>query len=106
MKKLFVLVALFVTVYVSNAYAQEKATTDPAAKAAKWKEMTKPQLMEKAKLTDEEATKVLNIHFTYANRLNSLKSLEAEQKQKQTDIIHNAENKEYSAIPLTEEKIK
>ena len=106
MKKLFVLVALFTTVYVSSANAQEKAASDPAAMAEKWKEKIKPQLIEKVKLTDDEATKVLNIYFTYANRLRSFKDAPADEQKRQAEIIHNAVNKEYSAIPLTEEKIK
>ena len=106
MKKLFALVALFTTVLVSNVNAQEKPASDPAAMAEKWKEKLKPQLMEKVKLTDAEATKVLDIHFTYANRLNSLKTATPEEQKRQKDVIANAENKEYSAIPLTEEKIK
>jgi hypothetical protein len=106
MKKLFVLVALFTTVYVTNANAQEKPASDPAAMAEKWKEKIKPQLMEKAGLTDAEATRVLNIHFTYANRLRSFKDASAEEQKRQAEIIHNAEEKEYAAIPLSEEKIK
>jgi len=106
MKKLFVLVALFTTVYVSNANAQEKPASDPSAMAEKWKEKVKPQLMEKAKLTDDEATKVMNIHYTYANRLHTFKDAPAEEQKRQAEIIHNAENKEFAAIPLTEEKIK
>ena len=62
--------------------------------------------MEKVGLTDEEATRVLHIHFTYANRLRNFKDASAEEQKRQADIIHNAENKEYAAIPLTEEKIK
>jgi hypothetical protein len=49
---------------------------------------------------------VLNIHFTYANRLRHFKDASAEEQQKQAVIIQSAENKEYGAIPLTEEKIK
>jgi hypothetical protein len=106
MKKMFVLAALFTTVYISNVNAQEKSASDPSAMADKWKEKIKPQLMEKAGLTDDEATKVLNIHFTYANRLRHFKDASADEQKRQADIIHNAENKEYAAIPLTEEKIK
>ena len=106
MKKLLALVALFTTVYVSNVNAQEKPASDPAAMTEKWKEKLKPQLMEKVNLTDEEATRVLNIHFTYANRLRTFKDAPADEQKRQAEIIHNAEVKEYGAIPLTEEKIK
>ena len=106
MKKLFVLVALFTTVYVSNVNAQEKPASDPAAMAEKWKEKLKPQLMEKASLTDGEASKVLNIHFAYANRLRTFKDAPADEQKKMAEELRAAENKEYGAIPLTEEKIK
>ena len=106
MKKLIALVALFTTVYVSNVNAQDKPASDPAVMAEQAKEKMKPQLMEKAKLTDAEATKVLNIHFTYANRLAHFKNAPAEEQKKQAEIIHEAANKEYAAIPLTETQLK
>jgi hypothetical protein len=106
MKKLFVLVALFTTVYINNANAQDKPAGDPSAMVDKIKEKLKPELMQKADLTEAEATRALDIHFTYAKRLRHFDNAPAAEKQKQTDVITAAENKELTAIPLTAEKIK
>ena len=106
MKKLIALVALFTTVYVSNVNAQDKPVNDPTVLVEESKQKMKPVLMEKAKLTDAEATRVLNIHFTYANRLAHFKNAPVEEQKKQAIIINEAANKEYAAIPLTEDQLK
>ena len=107
MKKLFLLLAFFTTVCLAAANAQDnKQAVDPAQKLEKYKERIKPQLMEKAQLTEAEADKVMTLHFTYARRLQTFKDASAEEKQRQSEIIYAAENKEYAAIPLDETKIK
>ena len=103
MKKLLVLVALFTTVYTTSANAQEKTAAD---KVSAIQEKLKPQLMQKANLTDAEASRVLKVHFTYEGRLRQYEGLSAEEKQKNTAAIAAAEQKEFAAIPLNEEKIK
>ncbi len=107
MKKMLALVALFATLYVTKADAQEqKQAGDPSVMMQKYKEKIKPLLIEKAKLTEAEADRVLVIHFTYAERMRRFKDSAEDEKKKQGEVIHAAEDKEYSAIPLTEEKIK
>lgn len=107
MKKLFVMVALFAAVSITNANAQEtKPAGDPGKMVEKFKERLKPLLIEKTKITDEQADKVLNIHFTYAHRIQAMTNATPDEKAKQVEIIHAAENKEYSAIPLNEDQIK
>ena len=106
MKKLLLMVALFTTVYVTKADAQEqKQAGDPAAMMQRYKDKVKPLIIEKAKLTEAEAERVLTIHFSYSERLRYFKDATEDEKKKQAEILSAAENKEFTAIPLTEEKI-
>ena len=106
MKKLFVLVVLFTTVYVSQVNAQPPQGGDPAAMLERYKERVKPQLVEKAKLTEAEADKVIEISFSYRSKMRGLRDLSEDDRKKEMEKIEAAQNKEYAAIPLTEEKIK
>jgi Spy/CpxP family protein refolding chaperone len=106
MKKLLVLVALFTTVYVSQANAQGQGGGDPAERAAKMKEMVKPKLIEKTKLTDAEAEKVLDISIKYRQQMRGLRDLSEEDRKKKLEEIQTAQTADYKAIPLTNEQIK
>ena len=64
MKKLFVLVAFLTTLFISNAQAQQGGG-DPAAQLQRYKERVKPQLVEKVKLTEAQAERVIDISFGY-----------------------------------------
>ena len=104
MKKLFLLLVLFTTIFVTQASAQQGG--DPAAQLQRYKERVKPQLIEKTKITDAEADKVIEINFNNRSKLRGLRELSDDERKKQMDQIQAATNKEYAAIPLTEEKIK
>ena len=107
MKKLLVLVVLFTTVFLSNAQAQNGGGAgDPAARMQRYKEMIKPKLVEKTKITEAEADKVIDINFSYRQKMRGLRDLSEEDRKKQMEQIQAAQNKEYSAIPLTEAQIK
>ena len=105
MKKLFILVVLFTTVYVTKAEAQQ-GSGDPAARAAKMKEMLKPELVEKLKLTEAQADKVLDINFAYRMKMRGLKDLADDDRKKQLGDIQAEQAKEYKAIPLTDDQVK
>lgn len=104
MKKLLVLVALFTTVYVSQAHAQ--ANNDPAAMKARYVERVKPMLIEKAKISDAEADKVLDINFNARTKMRGLRDLAPDERKKQAEQIQADMNKDYRAIPLTEDQVK
>ena len=105
MKKLLVLVALFTIVYV-KADAQGQGGGDPAARAAKMKETLKPQLIEKLKLTDAQAEKVLDINIKSRSEMRGLRDLSEDDRKKKRDEIQAAQDKAYKEIPLTDEQIK
>ena len=105
MKKLFILVVLFTTVYVTKAEAQQ-GSGDPTARVTKMKEMLKPELVEKVKLSETQSDKVLDIHFAYRMKMRGLKNLAEDDRKKQLDDIQAAQSKEYKAIPLTDDQVK
>jgi Spy/CpxP family protein refolding chaperone len=106
MKKLLVLVALFTTVYTTQAVAQgQQGGGDPAARAARMKEIVKPQLIEKVKLTDAQADKVIDINIKSRADMRGMRDMSEDDRKKKRDEIQAAQNKAYKEIPLTDEQI-
>ena len=106
MKKLLVLVALFTTVYVSQVNAQQQGGGDPSAKLQRYKDRLKPQLIEKAKITDAQADKVIDISFANRMKMRGFRDLSEEERKKQTEEINAQQIKEFKAIPLTDDQVK
>lgn len=103
MKKVFLLIFLFVA-GMSISYAQQGG--DPAARLQQMKERIKPQLIEKAKLTDAEADKVIEINFEARSQMRGFRDLSPEERQKKMSEVNAVLTEKYKAIPLTEEKVK
>lgn len=109
MKKLLVLVAVFTTVLISNANAQQgggQGNFDPAQMAQRYKDRVKPQLIEKTKLTDAQADKVCDIQIASRQQMRGLRDLSEDDRKKKMDDIQADINKQYKAIPLTDDQIK
>ena len=106
MKKLLVLVVFFSTLFVVNADAQGQGGGDPAARAARMKEVVKPQLIEKVKLTDAQAEKVIDINLKYRAEMRGFRDMTEDERKKKREEIQTAQNKDYKEIPLTEDQIK
>jgi len=109
MKKLFLLILVFSTVYTSQAFAQGGTERDPAAMMQRMKERVKPGLIEKTKLTDAQADKVIEISFDHQRKRREIRmdqALSDEDKTKKNAEINEAQNKELKAIPLTDEQVK
>ena len=107
MKKLFLLIALFTTVCATKTMAQG-GDRDPAAMMQRMKERVKPGLIEKTKLTDAQADKVIEISFNNQRKRREIRmdqALSAEEKTKKNSEIDEAQNKELKAIPLTDEQV-
>ena len=103
MKKLFFLFALIMAAGFTQVNAQQG---DPAAMQQRYKERVKPQLIEKAKLTEAEADKVVEINFNSRSKMRGFRDLTEDERKKKMEEIQAEINKEYATIPLTEEKIK
>ena len=110
MKKQFLLLALVAALFATtSAIAQGGPGGDPQQFRQRMIERTKPQLIEKAKLTDGEADKVLDIYFGTMQQRRELRmdnSLSEDDRKKKMDAINDETSKKYKAIPLTDEKVK
>jgi hypothetical protein len=109
MKKLLVLAVLFTTLYTVNANAQGGGDRDPAAMMQRMKERVKPQLIEKTKITEAEADKVIEINFANQRKRRDVRmdqSLSDEEKAKKNKEIEEAQNKDLKAIPLSDDQVK
>ena len=103
MKKLVLLLALFAGLFISNANAQGGG--DPAAREARMKEM-KTQLVEKAKITEAEADKVIEINNASREQRMGLRDLSEADRAKKMEEINADLTKKYKAIPLTDAQVK
>jgi len=109
MKKLFLLVFLFTTMYATKALAQGGGNGDPAAMMQRMKERVKPALIEKTKLTDAQADKIIEISFANQRKRREIRmdqAMSAEDKTKKNTEIDEAQNKEFKTIPLTDDQVK
>jgi len=102
MKKLVLLLTLFTAIWVNNANAQGG---DPAAREARMKEM-KTQLVEKVKLSEAEADKVIEITNANREQMRGLRDLSEADRAKKMDEIQADLTKKYKAIPLTDDQVK
>jgi hypothetical protein len=109
MKKIFTILSMCAFFSIQDAQAQQgQGGGDQAAMMQRMKERIKPQLVEKAKLTDAEADKVIEINFESRAAMRELRNqnLTEDERRKKLDEIQAANNKKYKDIPLTDEKIK
>jgi Spy/CpxP family protein refolding chaperone len=104
MKKFILLATLFVALGTIQANAQNGGG-DPAQREAMMKEM-KAQLVEKAKITEAEADKVLEINRASRDKMRGLRDLSEEERTKKIDEINAENSKKYKEIPLTDEQVK
>lgn len=109
MKKLFLLAALFTALLSTDVSAQGGQGGDPAAMRQRMKERFKPQLVEKTKITDEQADKVLDIYMETQRQRRDIRmdqNLSDEDKTKKNAALDEETAKKYKAIPLKEEEVK
>lgn len=79
---------------------------DPAQMLEMMKQRVKPQLIEKTKLTDAQADKVLEVQMWAQQQQRGLRDLgEGERAAKEKEIATEREKK-LKAIPLTDDQIK
>jgi len=106
MKKFSLLLAFFTLVSATRLFAQEaKPANDLNTRIEQAQEKWRSPLMEKAGLTDIAANRVILLHMTYDNRLQSFKKASADVQKKMSDEIRGAEDREYRAMNLNPEKI-
>jgi hypothetical protein len=109
MKKLFFLIVLFTTVYTTKVVAQQNGDRDPAAMMQKMKDRIKPSPIEKTKLTDAQADKVIEINFSNQRKRRDIRmdqTLTDEERTKKNAELQESQNAALKAIPLTDDQVK
>lgn len=79
---------------------------DTTGMFARMKERLKPQLIEKTKVTDAQADKVIEINLESRQQLRGLRDMSEEDRKKKMDEVKAENHKKYKAIPLTDEQVK
>jgi Spy/CpxP family protein refolding chaperone len=108
MKKLFFLATLFLAIFSASAQGGPGGG-DPATMRQRMKERFKPQLVEKTKITDEQADKVLDIYMETQRQRRDIRmdqSLSDEEKTKKNTALDEEMAKKLKAIPLKDEEVK
>jgi Spy/CpxP family protein refolding chaperone len=109
MKKVLVLVAVVLIASFNTIMAQPPGggqQMDPAKMLEMMKERVKPQLMEKTKLTDAQADKVLEIQVGSQGAMRGMRDLSEEERMAKMKTIREENNKKFKDIPLTDDQIK
>lgn len=104
MKKLFFLAVLF-TAFIGTTVSAQGGGMTPEQRAERQKQM-KTDLIAKAKISDAEADKVMQIQQDSRAVLRGLRELSAEDRQKKMDELKAENAKKFKAIPLTEDQVK
>jgi hypothetical protein len=81
-------------------------TTGPGCYNAAHERAPEAQLVEKVKLSETEADKVVKINFEARQQLRGLRELGEEDRKKKMEEANTDLAKKYKAIPLTDEQVK
>lgn len=110
MKKILAIITMTLICALNTLIAQPpgggQPPMDPAQMLAMMKERVKPQLIEKIKLTDAQADKVVEIQAANMGNMRGLRDLSDEERMAKMKLIREENNKKFKAIPLTDDQIK
>lgn len=112
MKKIIALLTIVGCIAATSAMAQGGGgfgggqQMDPAQMLEIMKQRIKPQLIEKTKLSDTEADKVLEIQLWAQAQGRGLRDLSEEERATKQKETADERKKRFKAIPLTDDQIK
>ena len=109
MKKIIALLTIVGCIASTSVMAQGFGggqQMDPAQMLEMMKQRMKPQLMEKTKLSDSEADKVLEIQLWSQSQGRGLRDLSEEERAAKQKETADERKKKLKAIPLTDDQIK
>ena len=109
MKKIIALLTIVGCIAATNVMAQGGGggqQMDPAQMLEMMKQRIKPQLMEKTKLSDSEADKVLEIQLWAQSQGRGLRDLSEDERAAKQKETADERKKKLKAIPLTDDQIK
>jgi len=105
MKKLFALLVFMGSLIIAQA---QQGGGDPAAMLQRMKERVKPQLIEKTKITDAQADKVIEINFNVQRQKREIRMNEGmtlEEKTKRAVAVDETRDADLKKI-LSEDEVK
>ncbi len=105
MKKLLLLAGLFIALFTTKVSAQPGQGMTPEQRAERQKQ-TKADLIAKAKISDAEADKVMQIQQDSRAGMRGLRDLSPEDRKKKMDEMNADNAKKFKAIPLTDDQVK
>ena len=114
MKKIIALLTIVGCIAATGAMAQGGGgfgggggqQMDPAQMLEMMKQRMKPQLIEKTKLSDAEADKVLEIQLWVQTQGRGLRDLSEDERAAKQKETADERKKKLKAIPLTDDQIK
>jgi Spy/CpxP family protein refolding chaperone len=106
MKKVLALLAIILVASFNTIMAQPPGGGDPAQMLEMMKQRVKPQLIEKTKITDAQADKVLEIQIASQGSMRGMRDLSEDVRATKMKEIREENNKKFKAIPLTDDQIK
>jgi len=114
MKKIIALLTIVGCIAATGAMAQGGGgfgggggqQMDPAQMLEMMKQRMKPQLIEKTKLSDTEADKVLEIQLWVQSQGRGLRDLSDDERAAKQKETADERKKKLKAIPLTDDQIK
>jgi len=109
MKKIIALLTIVGCIATTSVMAQGGGggqQMDPAQMLEMMKQRIKPQLMEKTKLSDTEADKVLEIQLWAQAQNRGLRDLSEEERTAKRKETADERKKKLKAVPLTDDQIK
>ena len=109
MKKIIALLTIVGCIASTSVMAQGGGggqQMDPAQMLEMMKQRIKPQLMEKTKLSDTEADKVLEIQLWAQAQNRGLRDLSEDEKAAKRKETADERKKKLKAVPLTDDQIK
>lgn len=106
MKKLLAILTIAFCCTLTTAMAQGGGQMDPAQMLEMMKQRVKPQLIEKTKLTDAQADKVLEVQLWSQLQMRGLRDLSEDDRAKKMKETNDEREKKLKAIPLTDDQIK
>jgi hypothetical protein len=106
MKKIITLAVFALICSINTVQAQGGGQMDPAQMLEMMKQRVKPQLIEKTKLTDAQADKVLEIQLWSQGEMRGMRDLSEEERAAKTKTVNEEKTKKFKDIPLTDDQIK
>lgn len=105
MKKIFFLLTVVFAVSLSQVSAQQ-GPPSPEQMIEMMKQRVKPGLIEKTKITDAQADKVIEAMVAAQGQMRGMRDMTPEEREKKMKEVNDERTKKFKAIPLTDDQVK